>query len=170
MTIVYDSLQNSLIGPVHVALRNHAVIAVDFGIDQDVFRQDLAARVNSDIHHSRADSAAALRSLSAYLEGDLTPFDVPVELSGLSDFQREVLSITTQIPAGRTLTYGEVAGILGDMLAIRAVGGALGTNPVPIFIPCHRVMAANGKLGGFSGSGGPETKRKLLVHEGVLML
>lgn len=96
---------------------------------------------------------------------DLSCF--PLDLSAVRPFDRRVLEETRRIPPGRTVTYGELASTLGTPRLARAVGGALGRNPFPIVIPCHRVLAANGKPGGFSAPGGLDTKRQLLAIEGV---
>ena len=85
--------------------------------------------------------------------------------SRLSEFNRKVYAIAQAIPPGETITYGEIAERLGDKALARAVGQALGENPVPIIVPCHRVLAAGGKSGGFSGSGGVVTKLKMLTIE-----
>lgn len=107
--------------------------------------------------------AAFTRPLLRALEGK--PFRVPrVDLSRLTPFQRKVLGATRRIPRGETRTYGWVARACGSPRSSRAVGGALHINPVPLFIPCHRVTAAGGKLGGF-GAGLP-MKRLLLALEG----
>ena len=93
--------------------------------------------------------------------------DIVLDMGSLSDFQRAVYAIGRTIPPGQTLTYGEVAKRLGDPTASRAVGEAMGRNPFPIIIPCHRVQGADGKLGGFSAHGGGVTKLKLLEIEGA---
>lgn len=90
---------------------------------------------------------------------------IPLDLDGTSAFERDVYAQTIEIAAGMTRTYGEIAKALGDPLAARAVGRALGRNPVPIIVPCHRVLAANGKLGGFSAPGGRNAKLALLDIE-----
>jgi O-6-methylguanine DNA methyltransferase len=90
----------------------------------------------------------------------------PLDLHG-SDFQKQVWAVLLTIAPGSTLSYGEVARRLGSPHATRAVGGACGANPVPVLVPCHRVLAANRKIGGFSG--GLEWKRKLLAVEGALI-
>jgi len=91
----------------------------------------------------------------------------PLDLSGTPEFHARVYEITRAIPPGETLTYGEIATRLGDRLLARDVGQALGKNPWPIVVPCHRVTAAGGKLGGFSARGGAATKLKLLAIEGA---
>ncbi|MEE8545559.1 MAG: methylated-DNA--[protein]-cysteine S-methyltransferase [Alphaproteobacteria bacterium] len=107
----------------------------------------------------------ARRQLERYFDGDPAPFELPLAPPG-SDFQRRVWARMQAIPAGRTLSYGALARELGS--AARAVGAACGANPIPIIVPCHRVIAADGGLGGYSGQGGVETKQALLRLEGGL--
>ena len=92
--------------------------------------------------------------------------DVPVNMDSVPEFNRRVYEITRKIPYGDTRTYGAIATLLGEPHAARAVGKALGENPFPIVIPCHRVVAAGGKTGGFSARGGVGTKLRLLAIEG----
>ena len=92
---------------------------------------------------------------------------VTLDLEGLSDFQRRVYAVARTIPAGSTMAYGEIARRLGDPALARDVGHALGQNPYPIIVPCHRVLAAGGKAGGFSAPGGVTTKLRLLSIEGA---
>ncbi len=106
---------------------------------------------------------AAQEQLNAYFNGDLRAFDLPVRVAG-SDFQKAVCAEISAIPFGETRQYGEIAKNLG--MPAQAVGQACGGNPVPIIIPCHRVLSARG-LGGFSARGGIETKVSLLRHEGA---
>lgn len=107
----------------------------------------------------------ARRQLERYFDGDPAPFELPLAPPG-SDFQRRVWARMQAIPAGRTLSYGALARELGS--TARAVGAACGANPIPIIVPCHRVIAADGGLGGYSGQGGVETKQALLRLEGGL--
>jgi methylated-DNA-[protein]-cysteine S-methyltransferase len=95
---------------------------------------------------------------------------VSLDLSRVPEFDRQVYIETRSIPPGETLTYGEIATRLGDTGMSRAVGQALGRNPFAIIVPCHRVVAAGGKSGGFSAVGGVETKRRLLEIEGARAL
>jgi methylated-DNA-[protein]-cysteine S-methyltransferase len=107
------------------------------------------------------------RQLDAYFQGNLVAFDVPLELTG-SEFQRSCWLALASIPYGRTVSYGEQARRLGlGSDAARAVGAANGQNPLPIVLPCHRVIGANGSLTGFGG--GLEVKQFLLEHEGALL-
>jgi methylated-DNA-[protein]-cysteine S-methyltransferase len=111
--------------------------------------------------------AEATAQLDAYFEGDLTTFDLPLELLG-TEFQRRCWLALASIPYGQTVSYGEQARRLGlGSDAARAVGAANGQNPLPIVLPCHRVIGADGSLTGFGG--GLEVKRFLLEHEGALL-
>lgn len=110
----------------------------------------------------------ARSELEAYLAGDLRDFTVPVEPAG-SPFHRDVWDAMCEIPYGDTLSYGEIARRLGHPEASRAVGVACGANPIPLIIPCHRVLAAGGSIGGFGG--GVDVKRWLLgLEQGQLLL
>ncbi len=106
------------------------------------------------------------RAVKAALKGQLTNDLPPLDLVG-TEFQKAVWAALKAIPLGKTLTYGEVAVKIGNPKATRAIGMACGANPIPILIPCHRVVAASSKIGGFSG--GLHWKRQLLAAEGVLL-
>jgi methylated-DNA-[protein]-cysteine S-methyltransferase len=93
--------------------------------------------------------------------------DIVIDDAGTPEFNRRVYAIVRAIPSGQTMTYGEVATRLGDPLLARDVGKAMGENPTPIVMPCHRVLAAGGKTGGFSAPGGVITKLQLLTIEGA---
>lgn len=108
--------------------------------------------------------AEAARQLAAYFDGKLSRFDLPLAPAG-SPFEARVWSAMQAIPYGQTRCYGDLADAIGS--APRAVGRACGTNPIPIVIPCHRVLAKTG-LGGYSGEGGLATKQRLLALEGAL--
>jgi O-6-methylguanine DNA methyltransferase len=103
-----------------------------------------------------------------HLRGDLQDFrDVALDLAGTGAFARLVYETAQKIPAGQTSTYGAIAKELGEPGAARAVGRALGANPIPLIVPCHRVLAAGGKSGGFSAHGGRDTKARMLEIEGL---
>jgi methylated-DNA-[protein]-cysteine S-methyltransferase len=107
----------------------------------------------------------AVTELNEYFDGERQAFDMPLDLEAATDFQREVYRHLMGVAYGHVTTYGELATAIGRPELARAVGQAVGANPVPIVIPCHRVIAAEGRLGGFSG--GLETKVALLRLEGV---
>jgi len=110
--------------------------------------------------------ARAREQLTEYFAGTRTTFDLPLEAAG-SLFERRVWGALRTIPYGTTVSYSELARRLGDVRATRAVGAANGKNPIPIIVPCHRVVGAHGELTGFGG--GLDRKRWLLEHEGALM-
>ncbi len=103
--------------------------------------------------------------LKEYFAGKAVSFNLPVDLDGLTPFQKKVLRATRKVPYGRRETYSSIARGLGRPRAARAVGGALARNPLPIVIPCHRIIAASGALGGFSAAGGTKVKAVLLHLE-----
>ena len=111
--------------------------------------------------------AQAVAQLEEYFAGTRRDFDLPLEPAGTA-FQKTVCRAISAIPYGETRTYGDLARDLG--VEAQPIGQGCGGNPIAILIPCHRVMAADGKLGGFSGGGGTETKLALLRHEGALLL
>ena len=110
--------------------------------------------------------AAVRRQLTEYFEGTRTTFDLALDGTG-STFERRVWDLLRTIPYGATTSYGALARRLGDPRATRAVGAANGKNPIPIIVPCHRVLGARGELTGFGG--GLDRKRWLLEHEGALL-
>ena len=115
--------------------------------------------------------AATVDGIRALMRGEKPDLlDVPIDIARVPEFNARVYEIARSIPPGETLTYGEIAVKLGDKLLARDVGAALGQNPWPIVVPCHRVTAAGGKLGGFSARGGVNTKVKLLAIEGAKVL
>ncbi|MDP2032208.1 MAG: methylated-DNA--[protein]-cysteine S-methyltransferase [Polaromonas sp.] len=112
---------------------------------------------------------AAVRHISAMLRGEPNEVDgLALDMRGVPDFHQRVYAVARAIPPGQTLTYGEVAARLGEPGAARAVGQALGRNPFAPVVPCHRVLAAGDKPGGFSASGGIRTKLRLLIIEGAM--
>ncbi len=119
-----------------------------------------------------APNRDAIRQILEYLEGKRTQFELPLDLRG-TPFQCAVWTALLEIPYGQTRSYGDVASALGRPGAMRAVGSANGANPVPLIVPCHRVIAAGGKLGGYGG--GVDLKRRLLAmeqsvrHQGALL-
>lgn len=136
------------IGEVTVSEADGAVVALDWGRGRDQTPTPLLR--------------AAIRQLQDYFDGAASAFDLPLAPHG-SAFQRRVWQALSEIPAGQVATYAELARRLGS--APRAIGQANAANPIPLLIPCHRVIATGGALGGYSGAGGPATKRWLLAHE-----
>ncbi|MEM6757978.1 MAG: methylated-DNA--[protein]-cysteine S-methyltransferase [Pseudomonadota bacterium] len=136
-------------GVVHVSAEDDAIVGLGWGSTGRMDKTPVLVE--------------AAQQINAYCVGTLTAFDLPMELSG-RDLQRAVCAKMRAIPFGETRTYGEIAKDLA--LSAQTIGQACGRNPIPILIPCHRVMGAKG-LTGFSGAGGVETKLALLKHEGA---
>ncbi len=114
---------------------------------------------------------SAIDRVLALLEGKAVDLgDIPIDLGAAPEFHRRVYEVARTIPPGRTMTYGEIAKRLDAPHESREVGQALGRNPVAIIVPCHRVLGADGKMGGFSANGGVATKRRILEIEGASAL
>lgn len=114
---------------------------------------------------SEREIAPVIAQVRRYFQGQAANFDVALDLEGATDFQRKVYAVLRKIPSGETWSYGQVAKAAGQPGAGRAVGRANAANPIPLIIPCHRVVSADGGLGGYSGPGGPKTKARLLALE-----
>ncbi|HKG64658.1 MAG TPA: methylated-DNA--[protein]-cysteine S-methyltransferase [Solirubrobacteraceae bacterium] len=164
---VYTTLP-SPIGPLVVVQGRHGVVRIAFeGEPLDRTLARVAAGVGPRIVHSDRELAATREALSAYLEGDDDRLELPVDLSLVGGpFRRAVLeTLHREVHRGEVVTYGSLARQAGNPRAVRAVGTACATNPIPIVVPCHRVLPASGRLGAYGG--GPERKRRLLALEGA---
>ncbi len=157
---------DSPVGKLQLAVSPRGVCALDFAESDGPFRARLAAvRPGAEFETGDAARNAAER-LAAYFAGSLHALEgLATDLVGTS-FQREVWAALRRIAPGRTLSYGELAASIGRPAAVRAVGGANARNPVALIVPCHRVIAADGTLGGYGGGLG--RKAWLLRHEGAL--
>ena len=165
--LYYGELAASPVGPISVALSEAGLVAVEFGEAGPEFLEHLQRSHRAQAVRSPERSGPVLRQLAEYFAGQRQSFNVPVDLSRSTDFQQQVLRAASRVPRGGLATYAEIARHIGKPRASRAVGQALARNPVPIVIPCHRVVAADGSLTGYSGRGGIRTKAQLLVLEGV---
>ncbi len=165
--VYYGYVPHTRVGPLFVAVSERGVVALDFGLSEREFVDRVAHRTKATLVRSDDQAAEALQQVLEYLDGKRTTFDLPLDMSRMSEFQRRVLGVALKIPRGKYLTYGDVAKAIGKPQASRAVGQALGHNPVPIVIPCHRVLGSDGSLHGYSGGGGIQTKAWLLRLEGA---
>ncbi len=134
--------------------------------DREELLADLAARVSPRVLESPAALDDARRELDLYFEGRLDDFDLPLDWSLSGGFRLRVLHAIASIPYGETRSYAEMAARAGNERAVRAAGTACGHNPIPLVVPCHRVLRSGGALGQYGG--GPEMKRGLLELEGAL--
>ncbi len=155
------------LGTCAVAWGERGIIAVELPGDERAVRARMQRRLPAATEAPPpAIVQRAIDAIIALLSGDRRDLtDIEVDLSILEPFDQRVLDAARKIPPGETVTYGELAARIGLPAAAREVGAALGRNPYPIIVPCHRVLAANGKSGGFSGAGGVATKLRLLGIE-----
>jgi methylated-DNA-[protein]-cysteine S-methyltransferase len=169
---------SSPVGPLAVGCTAAGLARVGFRTSpRDRMRAGLAAQPTDrggDQAQARDEMLAAARDqLAEYFAGQRKEFELPIDWTGTSPAQRQVLDVLYRTAGyGETVTYGElaqraVAGPDGVSLPARAIGGIMGSNPIPVIVPCHRVVAGNG-LGGYSGGTGIEVKRWLLIFEGAL--
>jgi methylated-DNA-[protein]-cysteine S-methyltransferase len=155
------STVESPVGDLLVAVSERGVVRLAF--DPVHVLDDLAARISPRVLEAPARLDLVRRELDEYFEGRRREFDMAVDLSLASGFRREVLEATARIPVGHVKTYGALAAQVGKPRAARAVGNAVGSNPVAIVVPCHRVVPAGGGVGNYGG--GPERKAFLLDLE-----
>jgi methylated-DNA-[protein]-cysteine S-methyltransferase len=158
---------DSPIGVITVASTPAGLVALGLpNRDPEAVVEDLAARISPRVLEAPARLDEVRRELDRYFEGDLRDFDLPLDWQLTKGFRRRVLRQTARIPYGKTLSYKQVAAKAGNERAVRAAGSALGSNPIPIVVPCHRVLRTGGALGGYGG--GLEVKEQLLRLEGAL--
>lgn len=163
LDIAYRTLDSPL-GPLLLAATGAGVLRVAFEIeDHDAVLTDLAARVSPRILHAPARLDDAARGIEAYLTGRGRAVEVPVDLTLLRGYRREVVMTLPRIGYGTTASYAHLAELTGRPRAVRAVGSACANNPVPLLLPCHRVVRSDGSAGGYRG--GPQAKRALLELE-----
>jgi methylated-DNA-[protein]-cysteine S-methyltransferase len=164
--LIQWDVTDSPLGPLFIAASARGLCSLDFGLSQEDFVGQLDPMAQTERNPTAL--APVIEQLRGYFEGTRTGFDLPIDLDRLTPFQTNVLQAARLIQPGTTRTYGQVAQAIGKPKASRAVGQALGRNPVPIVIPCHRVVASDGSLGGYSGGGGVASKKLLLALEGAL--
>lgn len=163
LDLAYRTLDSPL-GPLLVAATEVGLVRLAYAVEgHDTVLEALATGIGARILRDDKPFDALARQLDAYFAGRLHDLDVPVDLRLRHGFRLEVLRHLRAIPWGHTETYAEVAAAAGSPRAVRAVGSACATNPVPIVVPCHRVLRSDGSLGGYLG--GAEAKRRLLELE-----
>ena len=153
------------IGTVWVAIGEKGLVRISMLDDKSSLIEEMEKRHHVNVILNEQQTEKYTRQIEEYLEGSRQYFDLPIDWSVMTPFQKKALKATYEIPRGQTRTYGEVAEQAGNPQAPRAVGRAEATNPIPIVIPCHRVVNADGELHGYSGHGGLETKAWLLELE-----
>ena len=166
LDVAYD-LTDSPVGTLLVAATEAGLCRIDFDPEPERAVEALAREFGVRVLRASRPLDEARRELDEYFTGHRHAFRLDVDLRPLPAFQRLVLTELARVPYGRTDTYGGLAARVGKPRAARAVGGALNKNPVPIILPCHRVVGADGRLVGYAG--GLERKRALLALEGVTL-
>ena len=153
-------------GPLVVVESDRGVVAIEIDPSrQAALAELLAQRLGTDFVLRQVSRSETGAELQAYFAGKRRRFEVAVDWSSLHGFQREVLKALARVPFGAVVSYGDLAKKIGKPGAARAIGGAMAKNPIPIVLPCHRVIAADGSLGGFSA--GARVKKWLHAHEGI---
>lgn len=159
---------DSPIGELCVAVTPRGLVTIAFeGEDRDVLFDRLARELSPRVVEATSPTDEARRELEGYFAGERHRFDVKVDRALIGPFARKVLQATSKVGYGQLATYGEIASRIDRPKAARAVGSALGSNPIPIVIPCHRIVGANGRLTGYAG--GLHRKETLLRLEGSLL-
>jgi methylated-DNA-[protein]-cysteine S-methyltransferase len=168
LDVAYASVDSPL-GPLVVAATPKGLVRVSYSEfrGEDEVLEELARRVSPRVLEAPAKLDPVRRELDEYFEGRRQRFETPIDWSYLAGFTREVLRATAAIEYGDVSTYAGVADAAGSPRAVRAAGNALGANPMPVVVPCHRVLRTGGMLGGYTG--GIERKEFLLRLEGRLL-
>lgn len=165
-TISVSRIRGTLLGDVFVAQSSKGLCRLEFGrTSERAFLQRTADQLGPEVAFEMRSLPIIEVQIKNYLAGRTTSFSLEVDLRDITPFQRQVLRQVMKIPYGRTCSYGAIAARVGRPSASRAVGNAVGANPVPIVVPCHRVVASN-SLGGYGG--GLSFKKRLLALEGAL--
>lgn len=171
--IAISNLDNTPVGSIWLAATENGLLAISLWDDEERFRAYVSRLTGESFAITGQKSPILIRALAEldeYLRGELREFTVPIDRSRFTSFQREALDLVCAVPYGRTTTYGAIAEQMGKPGAMRAVGRANATNPIPIIIPCHRVLGSDGKLHGYGARGGLETKAWLLKLEGSWLI
>jgi methylated-DNA-[protein]-cysteine S-methyltransferase len=166
LDVAYD-LTDSPVGELLVAATERGICRISFDPEPERAIEELAKTHGVRVLRSAGPLQQLRRQLDEYFEGSRRDFDLRVDLAPLPSFQQTVLAELQRVPYGATHTYGGLAARIGRPRAARAVGGALNRNPVPIVVPCHRVVGSSGSLVGYAG--GLERKETLLALEGALL-
>jgi methylated-DNA-[protein]-cysteine S-methyltransferase len=166
LDVAYTSM-DSPFGPLLLAQTARGLVRVGLpNQDSDELLVDLADRVSPRVLEAPAELDAVRRELDLYFEGKLDHFDLPLDWRLSGGFRQRVLRAINRIPYGQTRSYTDMARKAGNERAVRAAGSACGSNPIPLVVPCHRVLRTGGALGGYGG--GLPMKQALLELEGVL--
>lgn len=177
--VAWYQVVESPVGPLFIAATDDALVEIEFSkgrAEEDLRRhlhergfeaRPLSASSRNGGARGQQVMSQVIGQLTEYFGGRRQDFNLPLDLSGLPDFTRDVLTATATVPYGQLDTYGAIATRIGNTGAARAVGNALNRNPIPLVVPCHRIVRSDGTAGGYGG--GLDIKFQLLEHEGVML-
>ncbi len=173
-TLYYAEFQTEVLGQIWLAATDQGLLSLRF--DEDAGRfitnivESLDPKRQPNIIYSPEKLAPYRNALKKYCQEKIPiPISLSLDLSGQTEFQQQILQVVRQIPFGASTTYGEIAEEIQNPNASRAIGQVLRRNPIPIIIPCHRVLSADGTLGGYGGVMGSHRKIALLKHESIIL-
>ena len=167
LDVAFDVITDTPVGPLLVGVTDHGVCRISYDPDSEHHLESLAKQFGPRVLRSPKPIDEVRRELDEYFAGRRRHFDLEPDLRGLSDYNQKVLAELARVDYGHTTTYGALAALTGNPRAARAVGTIMNRNPIPIVLPCHRVVGASGSLTGYAG--GLERKEQLLRLEGALL-
>ena len=170
MTVLTGCLEESPLGRIWVAVGENGLVAVDLWDDEARFAAMVYKLTKEMPVYDVAGVTAVTLQLHEYFQQTRQVFDLPIDWSVMTPFQQTALHAVYAVPYGQVSTYGEIARRINKPTAVRAVGHANGSNPIPIIIPCHRILGSDGKLHGYGAPGSLETKAWLLRLEGSWLI
>ena len=158
-------IQPTPLGVIWLGVTQNGLASISFSEKQSDYEEELAGRGYEQITTDYDCANAFSSQIQEFLHGERRQFDLPIDWSIMTPFQQQVLLATQAIPYGETRSYAQIAAQIGKPKAARTVGRAQATNPIPLVIPCHRVIGSDGKMHGYGGRGGTRTKAWLLALE-----
>ena len=167
LDVAFDVIADTPVGPLLVGVTDRGVCRISYDPESEHHLESLAKQFGPRVLRSSKPIDEVRRELDEYFNGSRRRFELEPDLRGLSPYNQKVLTELAQVEYGRTTTYGTLAALTGNPRAARAVGGIMNRNPIPIVLPCHRVVGASGSLTGYAG--GLDRKEQLLRLEGALL-
>jgi methylated-DNA-[protein]-cysteine S-methyltransferase len=167
LDVAFDVITDTPVGPLLVGVTDHGVCRISYDPDSEHHLESLAKQFGPRVLRSPKPIDEVRRELDEYFEGRRRHFGLEPDLRGLSAYNQRVLTELARVEYGHTTTYGALAALTGNVRAARAVGTIMNRNPIPIVLPCHRVVGASGSLTGYAG--GLDRKEQLLRLEGALL-
>ncbi len=169
-TRVWMGGADSPLGKLWAAVSENGLWVVEFGVSRERFLRAVKRRGPVEVIEDADKVSAALNELQEYLAEERREFTLPIDWAGMTEFDKRARQAVLAVPYGQTASYGEIAARIGETGKARAVGHANATNPIPLVIPCHRIIGADGSMVGYGGGNGIETKRWLLKMEGAILV